>query len=180
MKSFRNIAFFLVLGIIGFSTVFAVGVSVTPPSLELLRGINGEISGEIAVSNPSEEVAVFNVYPDEFEGMVKVSPVSFILEGGRQKIVKVNVNPKNEGMFETTLSVVSEPLLKSSFNAVSGVKIPISFTAGKHSSRLALIAETMPFGIRIVGIFVFFGLLVALFFLIRYATDYFKGRIYKP
>ena len=166
MEHIRNISIILLLGLFAVPSVFAIGVSANPPHLEL----NGELSAEITVANPSRDVAVFNVYPDEFKEIIKVSPASFVLEGGDEKRVKVTISPLERGKFETTLSIVSEPLLKSSFNASSGLKIPLVFTVEKSQKSLALIAESLPPGIRAMGIAVFFGLIILLFFLVRLAT----------
>ncbi|MEK7181187.1 MAG: hypothetical protein AAB738_02550 [Patescibacteria group bacterium] len=106
----------------------AVGLEVNPSKIKL-EGTTGEkFQTYLTVSNPSPEVAVFDVYPDSFDLQIKTSPASFVLESGQSREVSVSFNFSESGQFQTNLSVVARPLSKNSFNAGGGVKIPVELT----------------------------------------------------
>ena len=48
------------------------------------------------VANPSKDVALFDVYPDDLENIVSVSPSSFTLESNAEKEVLVKVKSSDE------------------------------------------------------------------------------------
>ena len=104
----------------------AVGISVNPSSLDILYpSIREE---RIAVKNISSEPIVVYIYPDDFGDNIKLQPNEFNLMPDQLASIKILTNFDNfsEGTQKTNISVLSKALDKKSFNAISGIKIPIS------------------------------------------------------
>ena len=117
-------------------TASAVGLEVNPSKIKLEGSAGEKIQTRLTVSNPSLEVAVFDVYPDSFDTQIKTSPASFVLESGQSREVSVSFNFFKSGEFQTGLSVVARPLSKNSFNAGGGVKIPVTITVSENKNNL--------------------------------------------
>ena len=137
----------------------AVGLSVFPKELKVSVEAGETAVQKLNVKNPSGEVAIFEVYPDDLEKFIKLSPTSFILEFGENREVAVKITPKEEGLFKTNISVVASPMAKSSFNTGSGVKIPLEITVAKNTSWLLAAISNLPLNSSRV-------LVIALLFLI--------------
>lgn len=106
----------------------AVGLEVNPSKIKLEGAAGEKFQTHLTVSNPSPEVAVFDVYPDSFDLQIKTSPASFVLESGQSREVGISFNFSESGQFQTNLSIVARPLSKNSFSAGGGVKIPVELT----------------------------------------------------
>ena len=115
-------------------TALAVGVGVTPAQLHIDAHAGQESVARIKVTNPSKDVTLFEVYPDDLEAVVSVSPASFTLESKEEKYVDVKVTSPEAGQFLTTLSVVGRLMADSKFQAGSGVKIPVTITVDDAST----------------------------------------------
>ena len=111
----------------------AVGLQVNPSKIKLEGNVGEKFQTHLSVSNPSPEVAVFDVYPDSFDLQIKTSPASFVLESGQSREVNISFNFSDSGQFQTNLSVVARPLSKNSFNASGGVKIPVELIIQNHN-----------------------------------------------
>ncbi len=147
----------LVMAVFTSGAARAIGLSVTPPELVVGARRGEEIVERIVVSNPSNEVALFEVYPDEFELLVKVMPASFVLESGEEKNVFVRIEPRQAGQFVTAVSIVAYPLSQGNFNAASGVKVPVRITVSDSAVALpglifTFVGEQYH---RMIGIFLF-------------------------
>ncbi|MAF80178.1 hypothetical protein CL629_03815 [bacterium] len=130
----------LILPIVGAQGVLrteAVGISVTPSSLEIETEAGKGGVEKLMLENPSSAVALFEIYPDEFEKMIQPIPSSLVLESNEKREVVIRVTPEKEGQYATTLSVVSRPLSKSEFEAGAGVKVPIIIKSEESSPLLA-------------------------------------------
>ena len=147
----------------------AVGLEVNPSQIKLEGAAGEKFQTHLTVSNPSPEVAVFDVYPDSFDLQIKTSPASFVLESGQSREVSVSFNFSESGQFQTNLSVVARPLSKNSFNAGGGVKIPVELTIQNYSPLF--LANIMGwFGQNqnpLVGIAAFLVILVIIIFGIK-------------
>jgi len=110
--------------------VFAAGISVSPSSLQFneARQIR-----QITVTNPTTDVQIYEISPDDFSELFIVSPESFTLEAGGKKQVNITltdaIKPANK-IITTNLSVMGRPLLERRFTVNSGVKIPINLQLG--------------------------------------------------
>lgn len=116
------------------SPLLAVGLQVKPAKV-ILETKKGELaSARLTVFNSSEEVALFEVFPDDFITQIKISPASFILESGEFREVSASFSFRESGRIQTNLSVRASPLSKRSFNAIGGVKIPVEITIIKKTN----------------------------------------------
>ena len=111
----------------------AAGIQVSPSKMDFTVEIGGEpVSKELVVVNPTADVQVFEVYPDEFSEIIKANPASFTLEAGARKIVIVKVDPVEiEGssrILRTNFSILGKPLVETRLQTNTGVKIPTSVT----------------------------------------------------
>lgn len=127
---------FIILGIFffpGFS--YGLGLSVSPPELHISTSPRRATGSKLLVKNSSDGVAVFEAYPDEFEGFVKTIPANFILESGQEREVTIRAEPPIAGRFQTTVSIVARSVLEGSFNAGGGLKIPLYIESKENNSR---------------------------------------------
>lgn len=140
-----------------FTTAKAVGVAVTPAEIVMKSRVNDLTTVRLLVKNPSSDVAVFEVYPDEFASFVKANPSSFTLESQTEKMVTIEVTAREEGQFSTALSVVARPLASNAFQAGSGVKVPLLITTKTASGLAAAVSalSTSPW----LGVLAFITLL---------------------
>lgn len=128
MKFLLNILSLLVIGLLLPQLTTGAGIKVSPSKLTLQIPAGRTSSLELTVSNPTSDVQIFEVYPDDFDEYVSALPSSFTLEAGGTKPVRVAVdtrNHKTEAVLQTNLSVVGKPLAEARFQANSGIKIPV-------------------------------------------------------
>lgn len=119
----------------------AVGLRVTPTELKAEITSGQALEKEVIVENPGNEVALYQVYADDFSDWLKLAPASFILESKQSRNVIVRIEPKESGIFLTELSIIAKPLTNKAFSANSGVKIPLEITVfEKKKAALSLTA----------------------------------------
>ncbi|MBI3273885.1 MAG: hypothetical protein HYZ69_01960 [Candidatus Colwellbacteria bacterium] len=173
--SLRQLIFALLLVLL-IGRVKAVGLSVTPPELKVTQTVSKIASAKLTIKNFSDEVAIFEVYPDDFESLVKISPSSFILESGEKREVGVQSSFRQIGQYGTVISVISRPVSISSFNAAGGLKIPITVVVnGNKPWYLALVSSVpLPYS-RILGIGLLILIIYASFFVIKYGIQQIKS-----
>ena len=106
--------------------VQAVGVGVNPLSVAASLKVGQEVVKEIQVTNPSVEPGLFVVSADELADWFKFEPSELRLEARESRSVKVVVKPTKAGRYSVNLSVIGYPLDTRSFNAGSGLKVPVS------------------------------------------------------
>lgn len=120
----------------------AIAVKVFPSELEIKANPGVLTKEEIMVKNPGENVALYEVYVDNFSDWIKIEPESFILESKKSKKVTLEVKNNEEGIFSTTVSVVAKPLSERKFKANSGIKIPFKVKISEREGRfLAAISK---------------------------------------
>lgn len=122
----------------------AMGVSVTPAQIELVGRSGTHIARTITVSNPSADVALFEVRADEFDRLVRVVPSSFVLEAGASREVTVAARAARDGRFSTTISISARPLGAPDFSAAAGVRVPFALAIQPSAPLLA----SLLFGLR--------------------------------
>ncbi|MCK5332574.1 hypothetical protein KAJ41_01775 [Candidatus Parcubacteria bacterium] len=125
MKKILILAFLLLPTIIQ-----AAGIQVSLSKMDFAVEIGGGVAiKELVVVNPTADVQVFEVYPDEFSEIIKANPTSFTLEAGARKTVMVKVDPTDikgsSKILRTNFSVLGRPLVESRLQTNTGVKIPI-------------------------------------------------------
>ena len=145
----------------------AAGIQVSPARLDFIVPGNSQVSQNLTVVNPTADVQLFEVYPDDFTENVKAVPQSFTLEAGAKKTVAITVNPQtgslqNQGqILSTNLSVVGKPLADNQkFSVGTGVKIPlnITLTAGSapNNTKTPFAAILLAVAIIILGLWSFY------------------------
>ncbi|MDI6591920.1 MAG: hypothetical protein QME61_03235 [Patescibacteria group bacterium] len=122
----------ITISLLAFNFVQATAIKVSPPEIkiETLQGILTK--KEIMVENPANNVALYEVYVDNFSDWIKFKPESFTLESGKKQKVTLEIKNEENGIFSTMISVVAEPLSQQKFKVGPGVKIPLEI---KISSR---------------------------------------------
>lgn len=116
----------------------AIAIKVSPPEIEIEISPKVVAQQEIIVENPSFQVALYEVYVDEFSDWIIIKPESFILESKDSQIVILEIKNKERGIFSTTISVVAKPLSERKFKANSGVKIPLEIRISEEKSEFWL------------------------------------------
>lgn len=170
MKKLLLPIFSLIFAAYSIFSAQAAGLFVSPKELKVSVEAGETAVQKLNIKNPSGEVAIFEVYPDDLEKFIKLSPTSFILEFGESREVTVQITPKEEGLFKTNISVVASPVAKSSFNTGSGVKIPLEITAAKNTSWFLAAIANLPLNSGNV-------LVIALLFL-AVGVGYFAVKLY--
>lgn len=138
----------LILIIVSFlaaNSVQAVAVKVNPSEIKIETSAN-LTEKEIIIENPGNNVALFEVYLDNFSDWVKVKPESFILESGKSQKVTLEIKNKETGVFFTTISVIAKPLAEREFKANAGVKIPLEVRVSEKKAELWLASILGNFG----------------------------------
>lgn len=108
----------------------AAGIQISPSKIDFVLEADKLASKELIVANPTADIQIFEVYPDEFSEIIKTNPASFTLEAGERKVVTVTARSSAKEnisqVLKTNLSVVSKPLVETRLQANTGVKIPLS------------------------------------------------------
>jgi UDP-3-O-[3-hydroxymyristoyl] glucosamine N-acyltransferase len=127
----------LTLGLFYIQTASASGISVTPEKIFLENFNNTSTTQTLTVANPSADVQIFEVYPDDFSDIIKIYPSSFTMEAGARKTVEISTTNKTQietgSVITTNLSIVSKPILENKFSVGTGVKIPVTVTFSQNT-----------------------------------------------
>lgn len=107
-------------------TAQAVGLSVSPAKVDIFYP---DVLGQkIKIQNISNEPIKIYVRADDFSKELSLTPAEFDL--APQEIGLVTISGDFEhfssGVRKTNISVLSQALDKKSFNAISGIKVPVS------------------------------------------------------
>ena len=111
------------------TAINAAGIEVSPSRLDLQVPQNGSATVDLTTSNPTADVQLFEVYPDDFAGNIKAVPSSFTLESGSRKQITITVNAMSQAIdsvLATHISILAHPLADVGFQANTGVKIPLT------------------------------------------------------
>lgn len=115
----------------------AIGISVTPSKASISVAQGDQAMIRIKVANPSKDVALFEVYPDALEQIITASPKSFTLESSAERFVEIAVRGETLGSMIADISIVARPLGDQTFQAGTGVKIPLAIEVVPAKSGLA-------------------------------------------
>lgn len=148
------------------SFVDAISLKVSPAEINI-TAVKGEPSQTIlTVENPANNVAIYEVYADDFSDWITISPASFILESKAKKEVIIQFESNEQGVFATDISVVAKPMTDSKITTNSGIKIPLQANVSVVQT-VKLFTARMPFlPTGYILIFVF-GLFLILAFVFR-------------
>lgn len=155
------------------SIASAVGLSVSPPELNASGTIFKAARTRFTVKNSSNEVALFEIYPDDFTDEIKLSPESFILNPGDNKEISAETNFKKSGKYRTDISVVAKPIAGSSFKAAGGLKIPFTADIGEERALLSglLISSVSRETLIVLSVILALAVLI---FGVKYAAEKFR------
>lgn len=137
-----------------------------PSKIKLSSQANQKMQAKIIVKNPAPQVAMFEVYIDQFDDKIYLNPQSFILESGEKREVLLTAKFPEPGQYLTDISIVASPVSSLTFQAKGGVKIPIEVgVSSKDNLFLASIFSTIKsLGTLLVvmelGLIVLIGLLI--------------------
>lgn len=115
-------------------SVSALGISAIPSKIGIEGIVHQPEYRALTLRNPSQEAAVFDVYVEDFQEIIRVEPRNFLLESNQKKTVQVVVLPQEAGVFATDISVVARSLSAQSFRGGTGLKIPLVILAEEGSS----------------------------------------------
>jgi hypothetical protein len=128
----------------------AVGVAIDPAELDVIY--HDKTSVNLKINNISLEPISVNVQADDLQEYISIQPNEFVLLP--QEIMVINLaldfTDQNSGIQKTNISVISKALDKQSFNAASGIKIPLT---------VAIVAGAWQWNAGSIFLSVFAGLL---------------------
>jgi len=130
----------------------AVGVSVKPKTISLSIREGRPTTTEILVVNAGSQLALYQVYPDDFRDQLSVQPAEFELAPEATQLVKLTINVRRAGELSTNISIVARPLAAGGFSAATGVKVPISIAATGRPGWIPLVLG--PVAALLLAIFV--------------------------
>lgn len=114
----------------------ATAIKIQPSEIKIEAEAGVLVEKKIIVENPDNNVALYEVYVDNFPNWIKIKPESFTLEsGGSQKVV-LKIQNQETGIFSTMLSAVARPLSERKFKAGSGVKVPLEIKIFKTNQEI--------------------------------------------
>lgn len=141
----------------------AVGISVQPSTVDLLWP--DIVEERLNIKNISKEPIVVHIYVDDFLENINIEPNEFELLPDQVTPVKISGDFSNfsAGVQKTNISVLSKALDKKSFNAISGVKIPLSIYVNKNYFQWSGPAVFVLVFLGVLVIFGFFRVLSRIF-----------------
>lgn len=129
MLSVKKIIFSLLIVFILFPlSSQAVGLEINPAELNI--NVPQTANSKINIKNISPEAIAIKVSADNFADKIILIPQELTLLPQESAVVEVRVNflPTSKKLLATNISVVGQSLDKKSFNAASGLKIPLAIT----------------------------------------------------
>lgn len=104
----------------------AVGVAVSPSELQIV--LPGDNQTTLQITNISDEPVMVFVSPDDFVDNIIINPaeIQLLPEQATQARVIADFANTPAGVKKTNISVVTQAVDKRSFNAASGIKIPLT------------------------------------------------------
>ncbi|MCB9802473.1 hypothetical protein H6761_00450 [Candidatus Nomurabacteria bacterium] len=107
------------------SEALAIGLSVQPAKLEIIY--TDQTKAQLKIKNISAEPIFSQVSSDDLREFVSIQPDEFTLLPDEIILVDLALDFPNlkSGVKNTNLSIVSRAVNKNSFNAASGIKIPL-------------------------------------------------------
>ncbi len=140
----------------------AIGLSISPSSLDLISPDIKEYS--LSIKNISKEPIISHIQVDEYSDNIILnnSEIQLLPEQVTQIKIKTDFSNFEEGIKKTNISVISKALDKKSFNAATGIKVPITIYVSKDYWQWSGQAV---FVVTFLGLFIFIGI----YYLLLYA-----------
>ncbi|NOR46909.1 MAG: hypothetical protein GQ533_02515 [Methanosarcinaceae archaeon] len=124
---FKKILMFVMLCLIFTQTASAIGVGVTPGSLNFSVQAGGSDTKSLFVINTGTEVSNYKVYvDDDYADWFDITPDNFNLSANENKEVILKIKPplSVKGEFDFKVYAVSSSP-SSDFSVGSGIKVPV-------------------------------------------------------
>lgn len=152
----------------------AVGVSVNPSSLQIISPKFWD--NKLTITNISPEPIMVSILADDFGEYFDIRPSETELLPQEKLVVSVDGDFSNfeSGIKNTNLSVISRALDKKSFNAASGIKIPVTINIAQeyfHWSKEAVFVAVF------IGLFVLALIIETIFWILRSRKKKPKGPV---
>ncbi len=163
----KYISFLLIgLALMASGFVNAASLKVSPAEINIVMVVGETGQAQLTVENPANDVAIYEVYADDFSDWIIISPASFILESQAKKEVLVQFESDEQGVFSTDISVVAKPMTDSKITTNSGIKIPlqVNVSADKTVRLFTARIPLLPTGYILIFVF---GLFLILAFALR-------------
>lgn len=153
MKKFIFSLFFFFLFI---PSVQAVGLTLSPAKIEVLYP--AQKKAELIVTNISSEPILVKVYPDNLvKEILLIEPEFTLMPEAKTKIkIDFNFSDHKSKIYQTNLSVVANTLSASSFNAASGIKVPLSISIEPNKIKLSFIISFVFLVFLLIGIIFYY------------------------
>jgi hypothetical protein len=154
MKKFFLI--FIILYLISLQSVSAIGIGVTPGSMNFSVQVGISDTQSLYVINTGTEVSNYSVYVDEnYADWFDISPDNFTLGANENKEVILTLTPSllTKGEFDFKIYAVSSSP-SSDFSVGSGIKVPVH----ANVSNSGIIIASILLVLLVIGIGSFYYL----------------------
>ncbi len=134
------------------SLASATGLAVSPSSLYIKTDSGGTGAAYFTVSNPDNQVQAFEIFADDFQNLIRISPPVFTLSPGGAKKVSVEMTAQNQrqtGNQRITISVVSHPLTEKGTQIAAGAKISLNIMDTDAKTKIP--TENLAIGLVALG-----------------------------
>ena len=146
---FKKILIFIILCFIFTQTASAIGVGVTPGSLNFSVQAGGSDTKSLFVINTGTEVSNYKVYVDEeYADWFDISPDNFNLSASENKEVILKIKPplSVKGEFDFKVYAVSSSP-ESDFSVGSGIKVPVHAAVSNSNMMIAILLTLVIAGV---------------------------------
>ncbi len=136
----------------------ALGLAVEPASLEISYPQNKQ--EQLKITNISSEPIFVKVQADALVENIKIDPKEFNLLPEETMLVNLDLafSQRDSLLQKTNLSILSQALHPNSFNAISGIKIPLTISIEELSSLFKWLSLALAFVILLLILFFIFWL----------------------
>jgi hypothetical protein len=145
---FKKILIIIILCFIFTQTVSAIGVGITPGSLNFNVQAGGSDTKSLFVINTGTDVSNYKVYVDEdYADWFDISPDNFNLSTSENKEVILKIKPplSVKGEFDFKVYAVSSSP-SSDFSVGSGIKVPVHTTVSNTGIMVGILLLLLVIG----------------------------------
>lgn len=107
----------------------AVGLALQPVALRIAAEWGSTGSGEILVSNVTDQPAMYRVHNDAAGPELTAQPATFRLDPGGSQLVQLLYRPRWVADRQAMLAVVAWPLGRAGVRVASGVRYPVELVS---------------------------------------------------
>ena len=148
---------FIILYLVSLQSVSAIGIGVTPGTLNFSVQVGISDTQSLHVINTGTEVSNYRVYVDEnYADWFDISPDNFTLGANENKEVILTLTPSlsSKGEFDFKIYAVSSSP-SSDFSVGSGIKVPVH--ANVSNSGITVASILLVLSVIGIGCFYYLG-----------------------